>query len=212
MAGRSTSPRVEPGIVRIRPSSHLSTDPSRRRTSTPKSFQIPNSGECNASTVAFPETAQRQLAGFENTQAVKKSSFEAAVAPNARRAAAIALASCTLAHAAAPTLSFPQAVVASTSVRNYICREQPLSVAYVATADGDALAYLTVEGRPHIFISVLAESGGRYVSGPYVWQIKGTSASLRRVDDAGAAPLLADCTVVASEPAALTQRIGSDSP
>lgn len=124
-------------------------------------------------------------------------------------AAVVALASSAPLRAAEPTLSFPSATVASTTLRSYICQEQQqLSVAYVATADGDAFAYLTAEGRPHIFISVASESGTKYVSGPYVWATKGTTGSLSRVDDAGAPPLLADCSMVPTAPA--RPRFGSE--
>jgi membrane-bound inhibitor of C-type lysozyme len=115
------------------------------------------------------------------------------------------------AQANEPTLSFPHAVVANSEIRNYVCnRQETLSVAYVATVDGDAFAYLTAEGRPHIFINVLAASGAKYVSGPYVWWTKGPTGNLSRADDSDAAPLLADCHVVAAPPATLMRRLGSE--
>jgi membrane-bound inhibitor of C-type lysozyme len=103
-----------------------------------------------------------------------------------------------------PTLTFPKTVVASTSVREYACEgEARVSVAYVATADGDALAYFVADGRPHIFVRVLAATGSRFVSGPYVWSTSGTTARLARSDDPEAVPLLAGCVIVAT-PAAAT--------
>jgi membrane-bound inhibitor of C-type lysozyme len=126
------------------------------------------------------------------------------------RGFALSIALGGVAHAGESTLSFPRTPVANTEVRNYDCHaEQNLSVAYVATVDGDAFAYLAAEGRPHIFISVLAPVGTRYVSGPYVWSINGPNGTLTRVDDANAPPLLADCIVVAVPPAAPMQRLGT---
>ena len=107
-----------------------------------------------------------------------------------------------------PTLSFPIAIVASTRVRSYVCDgRKDVSVVYVATADGDVFAYLRAEDRPHIFVRVLADSGDRYVSGPYVWAIGGSTASLTRSDDAGAAPLLGGCVVAPPPSPALRGRI-----
>lgn len=107
-----------------------------------------------------------------------------------------------------PTLSFPTAIVTSTSVRSYTCDgRKDVSVVYVATADGDVFAYLPAEDRPHIFVRVLADSGDRYVSGPYVWSIVGSTASLKRSDNPGAAPLLGGCVVVAAPAPALRDRI-----
>jgi membrane-bound inhibitor of C-type lysozyme len=101
--------------------------------------------------------------------------------------------------ASEPTLTFPKTAVAYTSVRSYVCGDRrQVSVAYVGTADGDAFAYLPAEGRPHIFVRVQADSGNRYVSGPYVWATTGAHGSLSRIDDAGAPPLLDDCDAVAT--------------
>jgi membrane-bound inhibitor of C-type lysozyme len=95
-------------------------------------------------------------------------------------------------------LTFPTTALAGASVRDYACETAgPLRVAYVATADGDALAYFLADGRPHIFVRVIAERDERYVSGPYVWATAGTRARLTRSDDPAAAPLL-DCVVAAS--------------
>lgn len=52
-----------------------------------------------------------------------------------------------------------------------------LSVDYV-TAGAIALALMAIEGKPRVFAEVLAASGGRYVSGPYVWWSKGAGATL----------------------------------
>lgn len=124
-------------------------------------------------------------------------------------AVAVALASTAPLRAAEPTLSFPSATVASTTLRSYLCHEQQaLSVAYVATADGDAFAYLTAEGRPHIFIRVSSDSGTKYVSGPYVWATRGTTGTLTRVDDTASPPLLSDCSMVPTPPPA--PRFGSE--
>jgi len=53
----------------------------------------------------------------------------------------------------------PQAVVVSTSVRNYARRHEEHPRRLSRHGGGDAFAYLTVEGRPHVFIGVLADSG-----------------------------------------------------
>lgn len=117
-------------------------------------------------------------------------------------AAALGLAG-VRAHAGESTLTFPTTEVASASVRDYACADRlTVRVAYVATADGDALAYFVADGRPHIFVRVLAESGSRFVSGPYVWSMVGTTATLTRTDAPTAAPLLADCAIVATPAAA----------
>jgi membrane-bound inhibitor of C-type lysozyme len=110
-----------------------------------------------------------------------------------------------------PTLTFPKTAVASASVREYACEGHArVSVAYVATADGDALAYFVADGRPHIFVRVLAESGSRFVSGPYVWEAAGTTATLTRLDDPKAAPLLSNCAVDAMPGAPVSHAVGSD--
>ncbi|MET0231386.1 MAG: MliC family protein [Rhodanobacteraceae bacterium] len=110
-----------------------------------------------------------------------------------------------------PTLTFPKTVVASASVREYACENDArVSVAYVATADGDALAYFVADGRPHIFVRVLAASGSRFVSGPYVWATVGTAASLSRSDDPTAAPLLAGCVIVATPGTPAANHVGTE--
>jgi len=120
-----------------------------------------------------------------------------AVSMRAYVVAGIVATVCGVSHAQAPTLSFPTAIVTDVRLRNYMCSQQrPISVAYVATADGDAFAYLAVEGRPHIFVSVLADLGVKYVTGPYVWWTNGATARLLRTDDPQV-PLLDDCTIVA---------------
>jgi hypothetical protein len=53
----------------------------------------------------------------------------------------------------------PQAVVVSTSVLNYVRRHEDHPRRLSRHGGGDAFAYLTVEGRPHVFIGVLADSG-----------------------------------------------------
>ncbi len=110
------------------------------------------------------------------------------------------------------TLTFPKTVIASASVREYACEnDATVSVAYVATADGDALAYFIADGRPHIFVRVLAESGSRFVSGPYVWVTVGTTASLARSDDPKAVPLLSGCAIVATPGAPAPGHVGAGS-
>lgn len=52
-----------------------------------------------------------------------------------------------------------------------------VSVAYV-TAGSIALALMEIERQPRVFAEVLAASGARYASGPFVWWIKGTGATL----------------------------------
>jgi membrane-bound inhibitor of C-type lysozyme len=130
----------------------------------------------------------------------------------ARRAIPLALALISLAALGEePTLTFPKTAVASASVREYACENHAtVSVAYVATADGDALAYFVADGRPHIFVRVLGESGSRFVSGPYVWATVGTAATLVRSDDPKAPPLLAGCVVVATPGAAVSHAVGTD--
>jgi membrane-bound inhibitor of C-type lysozyme len=131
--------------------------------------------------------------------------------PAAGRAclAALALAS-PAATGDEPTLTFPKTAVASAIVRDYACEGGAgASVAYVATADGDALAYFVADGRPHIFVRVLADSGSRFVSGPYVWSTDGTAARLTRADDPNAAPLLSGCVVARTPTAATSDRVGT---
>jgi membrane-bound inhibitor of C-type lysozyme len=102
---------------------------------------------------------------------------------------------CVAGHADSPALSFSNTTVTGTRVRNYRCLgERTVSVAYIATADGDAFAYLPAEGRPHVFVSVLVDAGVTYVSGPYAWKTDGTTATLSRIDEPDST-LLAECTL-----------------
>jgi membrane-bound inhibitor of C-type lysozyme len=183
-----------------------------------KSDHMPISGVPNARSHALAKACVRRLrlraAPLRTTPTTKtpEMPLQKTPAPLLRRALLPALALAALAaHGDEPTLTFPKTTVASASVREYACEHhEAVSVAYVATADGDALAYFIADGRPHIFVRVLAESGSRFVSGPYVWSTLGTSATLTRSDDPSAAPLLSGCVIVATPGAPAPNRVGTD--
>jgi len=61
----------------------------------------------------------------------------------------------------------------------YKCEDtdDTMQVEYL-NADPDYLAILPVEGKKLIFVTTLAASGVRYISGKYVWWTKGAEASL----------------------------------
>ncbi|MEP7041976.1 MAG: MliC family protein [Dokdonella sp.] len=114
-----------------------------------------------------------------------------------------------LAHAAGDSVSFPHSVIANEETRAYVCRgDKEVAVSYINTVDGDSLAYLPIDGVHHVFVTVLAGSGARYVSGPYVWWTKGPRANLTRADDADAPPLLADCMAAQLPKPALIEHLG----
>jgi membrane-bound inhibitor of C-type lysozyme len=115
----------------------------------------------------------------------------------AQATAVLAIVLATSTHAGAQTLAFPGIAVANAEMREYACSgNHRVEVSYVNTTDGDSLAMLEVDGRPHVFVAAMAASGVRYVSGPYVWWTKGPHASLVRDDDQDGKPLLAGCAVV----------------
>ncbi|MET0330637.1 MAG: MliC family protein, partial [Dyella sp.] len=92
------------------------------------------------------------------------------------------------------TVAFPQSQIAHQQTVHYQCHgSRPLTVNYINTTDGDALAYLEVEGKPHIFVTTLSGSGAKYVSGVYTWWNKGDQGTLWTSPDPKAPPALADC-------------------
>jgi len=107
---------------------------------------------------------------------------------------AAASASMALMPLHAAEVRFAGAQVASQQTVQYRCQGgQSLRVRYINTRDGDALAYLPVQGQRHIFVAAVAGSGVRYVSGLNVWWTKGNSGTLWNSPDPAAKPLLADC-------------------
>ncbi|UJQ94558.1 MliC family protein [Mariluticola halotolerans] len=64
-------------------------------------------------------------------------------------------------------------------VVHYKCEDadEPLQVEYL-NANPDYLAILPVDGVKQIFVTTIAASGVRYISGKYVWWTKGAEASL----------------------------------
>jgi len=94
---------------------------------------------------------------------------------------------------AAGAVTFPLSVASSKDVR-YACKDDKnVTVSYVNATNGDAFAYLPVDGTPHVFVAVTSGSGARYASGRYIWWNKGETATLT-LDGSRSAPLLADCT------------------
>jgi len=93
---------------------------------------------------------------------------------------------------AAGAVTFPLSVATSKDVR-YVCKDnKDITVSYVNATNGDAFAYLPVDGAPHVFVGVTSGSGARYASGRYIWWNKGDTGTLS-LDGSRAAPLLADC-------------------
>jgi membrane-bound inhibitor of C-type lysozyme len=94
---------------------------------------------------------------------------------------------------AADALAFPLSVASSKDV-HYACKDnKEVTVSYVNATNGDAFAYLPVDGMQHVFVGVTSGSGARYASGRYIWWSKGDTGTLS-LDGSKAAPLLADCT------------------
>lgn len=94
---------------------------------------------------------------------------------------------------AAGAVTFPLSVASSKDV-HYVCKDKKdITVSYVNATNGDAFAYLPVEGAQHVFVGVTSGSGARYASGRYIWWNKGDTGTLS-VDGSRGAPLLADCT------------------
>ncbi|MCR9085943.1 MAG: MliC family protein [Rhodobacteraceae bacterium] len=75
------------------------------------------------------------------------------------------------------TLPFP-APEAEMTEASYRCGDGPVFGVRYVNADPNFLAVLAVEGETRVFVSVLAASGVRYVSGPYQWWTKGGGATL----------------------------------
>jgi len=67
-----------------------------------------------------------------------------------------------------------------------------LPVRYLSTNAGD-LAYLTAGGEKLLFVSVEAASGVKYVSGRYVWWVKGLDGFLEDVTQESGEPVLKAC-------------------
>lgn len=62
------------------------------------------------------------------------------------------------------------------------------------------LALVPVEGEMHVFVTTVAASGARYVSGPYEWWTKGDDATLKDLQTAEDAPPLATCLAASNTP------------
>ena len=93
---------------------------------------------------------------------------------------------------AAGAVTFPLSVATSKDV-HYVCKDKKnVSVSYVNATNGDAFAYLTVDGTPHVFVAITSGSGVRYASGRYIWWNKGDTGTLS-IDGSRSSPLLADC-------------------
>ena len=94
---------------------------------------------------------------------------------------------------AAGAVTFPLSVATSKDV-HYVCKDhKDVTVSYVNATNGDAFAYLPVDGTPHVFVGVTSGSGARYASGRYIWWNKGETGTLS-LDGSPSAPLLADCS------------------
>ena len=75
----------------------------------------------------------------------------------------------------------------------YRCGDGPVFGVRYVNADPNFLAVLAVEGETRVFVSVLAASGVRYVSGPYQWWTKGGTATLSDIRQDGPGQ---DCSTV----------------
>ncbi|TCT04289.1 MliC family protein [Aquabacter spiritensis] len=93
--------------------------------------------------------------------------------------ASAALAVATLpAHAETIVLPIPKGTKVQSLKASYQCVGLgPVTVDYINAGDV-ALALLPVDGKPLVFVNVLAASGARYAAGPYVWWTNGTTAAL----------------------------------
>lgn len=109
-------------------------------------------------------------------------------------AASAALPGATLAKAITPSLTLPDVKIQSQQRLIYRCAgDVRLPVRYLNTNAG-SFAYLPVAGKRQLFVSVLAASGAKYVSGRYVWWSKGDEGFLvDEMQDDGAEPHLKDC-------------------
>lgn len=84
----------------------------------------------------------------------------------------------TPAQSADLTIPLPAGTEIQRQTGRYACEGLgALSVDYV-TAGSIALAQMEIERQPRVFAEVLAASGARYASGPFVWWSKGTGATL----------------------------------
>lgn len=80
--------------------------------------------------------------------------------------------------AAQPMLSLPLASDANLSSAVYACDDgRQVAVTYV-NSGLDALAVITLEDAPQVFVNVIAASGARYVAGTHEWWSKGDQATL----------------------------------
>jgi membrane-bound inhibitor of C-type lysozyme len=83
-------------------------------------------------------------------------------------------------------------------VVQYNCEQpEPLTVRYVNAAP-NYLAFLTVEGRTLVFVTVLSASGAKYAAGEYEWWTKGSEATLANLTTPDAAPIA--CTEISETP------------
>ena len=85
----------------------------------------------------------------------------------------------------APALSLDLGQDGSLTATDYTCENgTSLSVHYLDSGV-NSLAIVPIEDESHIFVAVIADSGVRYVSGPYTWWIKAKTAMLENVMDDG---------------------------
>ncbi|QXI62648.1 MULTISPECIES: MliC family protein [Paracoccus] len=74
---------------------------------------------------------------------------------------------------AQPMLSLPLAPDATMTSVTHDCDDGRQVAATYVTSGDDALALVTLEDGPRIFVNVIAASGARYVSGALEWWTKG---------------------------------------
>ena len=104
------------------------------------------------------------------------------------------LMTCGVAHAQL-ALTLPLPSDATVTAARYQCDDgRDLAVRYV-DAGANSLAIIPLEGEEMVFVSVVAASGARYVSGMWEWWGKGEEATLTRVDD-----VETTCRTVADQP------------
>ena len=79
---------------------------------------------------------------------------------------------------AQPMLSLPLDADAKMTSLMHDCDDgRQVAVTYVTSGD-DALALVTLDDGPRIFVNVIAASGARYVAGALEWWAKGDQATL----------------------------------
>lgn len=94
------------------------------------------------------------------------------------------------------SLSLPLSADTGVVSEQYRCGDlAPFTVRYI-NAQPNFIAILPVEGTMRVFVSVIAASGVRYVSGPFEWWTKGDSATLRNEMEEGTG---AECEAVESQ-------------